>query len=163
MCLFGAAGVGKTSLLIRYVKDYFNPDLKQTIGSNFLIKDVELEETNVRLLVWDIGGQEKFAKLRTIYFKGSNGALGVYDLTDIQSLLKLPGWVSSIKKSVKKSIPMLILGNKSDLERQVEKSEAEDLSNRLNCVYLETSAKTGNNVEKAFELIARACLDQVLQ
>lgn len=163
MCLFGAAGVGKTSLLIRYVKDYFNPDLKQTIGSNFLIKDVELEETNVRLLVWDIGGQEKFAKLRTIYFKGSNGALGIYDLTDIQSLLKLPGWVSSIKKSVKKSIPMLILGNKSDLERQVEKSEAEDLSNRLNCVYLETSAKTGDNVEKAFELIARACLDQVLQ
>jgi len=163
VCLFGAAGVGKTSLLIRYVKDYFNPDLKQTIGSNFLIKDVELEETNVRLLVWDIGGQEKFAKLRTIYFKGSNGALGVYDLTDIQSLLKLPGWVSSIKKSVKKSIPMLILGNKCDLERQVEKSEAEDLSNRLNCEYLETSAKTGDNVEKAFELIARACLDQVLQ
>lgn len=163
MCLFGAAGVGKTSLLIRYVKDYFNPDLKQTIGSNFLIKDVELEETNVRLLVWDIGGQEKFAKLRTIYFKGSNGALGVYDLTDVQSLLKLPGWVSSIKKSVKKSIPMLILGNKCDLERQVEKSEAEDLSNRLNCEYLETSAKTGDNVEKAFELIARACLDQVLQ
>ncbi|TFG25978.1 MAG: GTP-binding protein [Promethearchaeota archaeon] len=163
VCLFGAAGVGKTSLLIRYVKDYFNPDLKQTIGSNFLIKDVELGEANVRLLVWDIGGQDKFAKLRTIYFKGSNGALGVYDLTDIQSLLKLPGWVSSIKKSVKKTIPMLILGNKNDLKRQVEKSEAEDLSKRLNCIYLETSAKTGINVEKAFELIAKACLDQVLQ
>jgi small GTP-binding protein len=167
VCLYGAAGVGKTSLLIRYVKDYFNPDLKQTIGSNFLIKDVELEgsnaeKINVRLLVWDIGGQEKFAKLRTIYFKGSNGALGVYDLTDIQSLLKLPGWISSIKKSVKKSIPMLIIGNKNDLARQVEKSEAEDLSSRLNCIYLETSAKTGENVEQAFELIARACLDQIL-
>lgn len=113
--------------------------------------------------MWDIGGQEQFAKLRTIYFKGSNGALGVYDLTNPQSLLKLPGWVSSIKKSVKKTIPMLILGNKSDLKRQVEKSEAEDLSNRLNCEYLETSAKTGENVEKAFELIAKACLAQVLQ
>lgn len=163
MCLYGAAGVGKTSLLIRYVKDYFNPDLKQTIGSNFLIKDVEVGDIDVRLLIWDVGGQEKFAKLRTIYFKGSNGALGVYDLTDAQSLLKLPGWVSSIKKSVKRTIPMLILGNKSDLERQVDKSEAEDLSNRLNCIYLETSAKTGDNVEKAFELIAKACLDQVLQ
>lgn len=144
--------------MIRYIKDYFNTDLKQTIGSNFLIKDVEFEETNVRLLIWDIGGQEQFAKLRTIYFKGSNGALGVFDLTNPQSLLKLPGWISSIKKSVKKTIPMIILGNKSDLERQVERSEAEDLARRLNCDYLETSAKTGVNVELAFEKIAKACL-----
>ena len=144
--------------MIRYIKDYFSTDLKQTIGSNFLIKDVELEETNVRLLIWDIGGQEQFAKLRTIYFKGSNGALGVFDLTNPQSLLKLPGWISSIKKSVKKTIPMIIIGNKSDLKRQVERSEAEDLTSRLNCEYLETSAKTGENVELAFETIAKACL-----
>ena len=109
-------------------------------------------------MIWDIGGQEQFAKLRTIYFKGSNGALGVFDLTNSQSLLKLPGWISSIKKSVKKSIPMIILGNKSDLEHQVERSEAEDLARRLNCEYLETSAKTGDNVELAFETIAKACL-----
>lgn len=146
-------------MLIRYIKDYFNPDLKQTIGSNFLIKDVEIENKNVRLLLWDIGGQEAFQKLRTIYFKGSNGALGVFDVTSPQSLLKLPGWVSSIKKSVKKSIPMIILGNKIDLERQVEKEEADDLAKRLNCEYLETSAKTGENVEIAFEKIANACLE----
>ena len=133
--------------------------MKQTIGSNFLIKDVELEDNvNVRLLIWDIGGQEQFSKLRTIYFKGSNGSLGVFDLTNPQSLLKLPGWISSIKKSVKKAIPMIILGNKSDLERQVERVEAEDLALRLNCEYLETSAKTGVNVELAFETIAKACL-----
>ena len=159
--LFGPGGVGKTSLLIRYIKDYFNPDLKQTIGSNFLIKDVELEDKHVRLLLWDIGGQEQFSKLRTIYFKGSNAALGVYDVTSPQSLLKLPGWVSSIKKTVKKTIPMVVLGNKIDLERKVEKSEAEDLSKRLNCEYLETSAKTGENVEIAFEKIARACLETI--
>ncbi len=129
-----------------------------------MIKDVELEENvNVRLLCWDIGGQDTFAKLRTIYFKGSNGALGVFDLTNTQSLLKLPGWISSIKKSVKKAIPMILLGNKSDLVRQVERSEAEDLAKRLNCEYLETSAKTGENVELAFETIAKACLNNVLQ
>ena len=161
VCLFGSGGVGKTSLLIRYIKDYFSPDLRQTIRSSFLIKDVEIDQFNVRLLLWDIGGQDQFAKLRTIYFKGSNAAFGVYDVTNPQSLLKLPGWVSSIKKTVKQTIPMVIIGNKIDLERQVDKQEAEDLAKRLNCYYLETSAKTGEKVEIAFEKIARACLTSV--
>ncbi len=159
--LFGPGGVGKTSLLIRYIKDYFNPDLKQTIGSNFLIKDVEIGDTNVRLLLWDIGGQDQFLPLRQIYFKGSNAAFGVFDVTNPQSLLKLPGWVSSIKKTVKKSIPMIMVGNKIDLERKVERSEAEDLAKRISCEYLETSAKTGENVETAFEIIAKACLQSI--
>ncbi len=161
VCLFGSGGVGKTSLLIRYIKDHFSPDLRQTIGSSFLIKDVEIDQTDVRLLLWDIGGQEKFSRLRTIYFKGSNAAFGVFDVTNPQSLLKLPGWVSSIKKTVKQTIPMIIVGNKIDLERQVERQEAEDLAKRLNCDYLETSAKTGEKVEIAFEIIARACLKSI--
>ncbi len=161
VCLFGPGNVGKTSLLIRYIKDFFNTDLKKTIGSSFLIKDVVIDETDVRLLLWDIGGQDIFKKLRTIYFKGSNAAFGVFDVTNPQSLLKLPGWVSSIKKTVKTSIPMVIVGNKIDLGRQVDKKEAEDLAKRLNCDYFETSAKTGEKVEVAFEKIARACLNSV--
>ncbi|MHA1292160.1 MAG: GTP-binding protein [Promethearchaeota archaeon] len=161
--LFGPGGVGKTSLLLRYIKDYFSEDLKKTIGSNFLIKDVEIDGKQVRLLLWDIGGQAQFHKLRTIYFKGSNAALGVYDVTSPQTLLKIPGWVSSIKKTVKKNIPMILIGNKIDLEREVEMSEAEDLAKRLNCEYLETSAKTGENVELAFKKIAKACLQGINQ
>ncbi len=159
--LFGPGGVGKTSLLLRYIKDYFSDDLKKTIGSNFLIKDVELEGKSIRLLLWDIGGQPQFHKLRTIYFKGSNAALGVFDLASSQTLLKIPGWISSIKKTVKKAIPMILLGNKADLEREVDKIEAEDTAKRLNCDYLETSAKTGQNVELAFEKIAKACIEDI--
>ena len=158
--LFGPGGVGKTSLLLRYIKDYFREGLKKTIGSTFLIKDVDIDGKSVRLLLWDIGGQPQFHKLRTIYFKGSNGALGVFDLSSSQTLLKIPGWISSIKKTVKKTIPMLLLGNKVDLEREVDREEAEDLAKRLGCEYLETSAKTGENVEKAFEIVARACLKE---
>ncbi|MBN1215837.1 MAG: GTP-binding protein [Candidatus Lokiarchaeota archaeon] len=158
--LFGPAGVGKTSLLLRYIKDHFTHDLKKTIGSNFLIKDLKINENDVRLLIWDIGGQDTFAKLRTIYFKGSNAALGIYDITDPQSLLKIPGWISSIKKSVKKTIPMILIGNKNDLERKVDEQEAKDLAKRLNCEYLETSAKTGENVILAFKKIAKACIEE---
>lgn len=157
--LFGPSSVGKTSLLLRYVKDYFSTTLKATIGTNFLVKDIEIDDKNVRLLLWDIGGQKRFAELRTIYFKGSNAALGVFDVTRPQTLLKIPGWVSSIKKSVKKHIPMLLLGNKIDLPREVERNEAEDLANRIKCEYLETSAKTGENVELAFKTLAKACLE----
>lgn len=161
--LFGPGGVGKTSLLLRYIKDYFGEDLKKTIGSNFLIKDVDIDGKTVRLLLWDIGGQPQFHKLRNIYFKGSNAALGVFDLSSSQTLLKIPGWISSIKKTVKKTIPMILLGNKADLEREVDRAEAEDLAKKLSCNYLETSAKTGLNVEQAFEFIARACLKDVVE
>jgi small GTP-binding protein len=82
-------------------------------------------------------------------------------LSSSQTLLKIPGWISSIKKTVKKAIPMILLGNKVDLEREVELEEAQDLAKRLSCDYLETSAKTGANVEDAFEKIAKACLEDV--
>lgn len=159
--LFGPAGVGKTSLLLRYIKDHFSQDLKKTIGSNFLIKDLKVDDNEIRLLIWDIGGQDTFAKLRTIYFKGSNAALGIYDITDPQTLLKIPGWISSIKKSVKRTIPMILIGNKKDLDRQVDEKEAMDLAKRLNCEYMETSAKTGENVVEAFKIIAKSCLKNV--
>ena len=157
--LFGTAAVGKTSLLLRYVKNSFSEDLKKTIGSNFLIKDVNVDDKKVRLLLWDIGGQAQFQKLRRIYFKGSNAAFGVYDVTNTDSLMKVPGWVSSINKSVNKEIPMILVGNKIDLERKVSREEGEELAGRLKCTYLETSAKTGENVEKAFQFLARKCLE----
>jgi len=148
--------------LLRYVKDSFNESLKKTIGSNFLIKDVIIDNKKVRLLLWDIGGQAQFQKLRRIYFKGSQGAFGVYDVTSSDSLMKIPGWVSSINKSVNKEIPMLLVGNKIDLDRKVSREEGEELATRLKCEYLETSAKTGDNVEEAFKKIARKCLETSL-
>ncbi|HMF34456.1 MAG TPA: GTP-binding protein [Candidatus Lokiarchaeia archaeon] len=158
ICLFGAGAVGKTSLIIRFIRSSFNDSLKKTIGTNFLIKDVEIDNNAVRLLIWDIGGQAAFSTMRRVYFKGSNGAIGVYDVTSQESLLKIPGWVSSIKKAVG-NIPMILIGNKIDLERKVTYEEGKELADRLGCEYIETSAKTGEGVEEGFLAIARNCLD----
>lgn len=158
--LFGTSNVGKTSLVQRFIKESFSNDLKKTIGTTFLIKDIVLEDANVRLLVWDIGGQAQFSNMRSVYFKGSNAALGVYDVTSHESLLKIPGWVSSIKKSVGK-IPMILLGNKIDLateNNRINEKESLDLAKRLECEHLYTSALTGKNVDKAFTMIAQSIL-----
>ncbi len=112
-------------------------------------------------MLWDIGGQERFAHLRQIYFKGSHASLGVFDVNNKQTLIKIPGWVSSIKKSVKRGIPMILIGNKIDLDRKVEREEAERLAKKLGCEYIETSAKTGANIERVFEKIARLCLESI--
>jgi len=100
-------------------------------------------------MLWDIGGQAQFSSMRSIYFKGSQGAIGVYDITTPESLLRLPGWISTLKKAAG-SIPLILIGNKGDLveERRVLKEDAEDLAQRLDAMHLETSAKFGSNVEK---------------
>jgi small GTP-binding protein len=159
--LFGAPSVGKTSLILRFIKESFSDDLKKTIGTNFLIKDIVLEDVNVRLLVWDIGGQAQFSDLRSVYFKGSNAAIGVYDVTSPDSLLKLPGWVSVIKKTAGK-IPMVIIGNKVDLvtpEMNPTKEEALEFAKSIEAEHVYTSAATGIGVEETFTKIAKKSLE----
>ncbi|SRR6056297_2761845 len=157
--LFGSQNTGKTSLILRYIKDTFKLNVKQTIGTNFLIKDVEIKNAYVRLLLWDIGGQAQFSTMRNIYFKGSQGAIGVYDITAPESLLRLPGWVSTLKKSAGE-VPLVLIGNKVDLapdQRRVSKEDALDLAKRLDAKHFETSAKTGENVEDMFLHVANMC------
>jgi len=162
--LFGSQNVGKTSLILRFIKKTFSTDLKQTIGTNFLIKDIEMEGVLLRLLLWDIGGQAQFSSMRNIYFKGSQGAIGVYDITKPESLLRLPGWISSLKKATG-TIPLIIIGNKKDLEgqRRVSYEDAEDLAERLDAFHIETSAKEGLNVEEMFTEIAKRCYENALK
>ncbi len=146
-------------MIIRFIKEKFSSDLKQTIGTNFLIKDVELEGNDIRLMLWDIGGQAQFSSMRNIYFKGSQAAIGVYDITTPESLLRLPGWISTLKKATG-DIPIVVIGNKVDLEdehRRVSKEDALDLVSRLNATHIETSAKYGTNVEEMFMEIAKMC------
>ncbi|MBN2154004.1 MAG: GTP-binding protein [Candidatus Lokiarchaeota archaeon] len=163
--LIGAASVGKTSLILRYVKNTFKSDLKSTIGTNFMLKPVKIEDaargaTKVQLLIFDIGAQDQFVSMRAKYFQGSNASIAVYDVTSLDSLHAIPEWIVSLR-DVCGNIPILIVGNKTDLagQRAVSRMDAEALANRFTCMYDEASAKTGEQVEAIFERIARACLE----
>ncbi|HME56597.1 MAG TPA: Rab family GTPase [Candidatus Lokiarchaeia archaeon] len=160
--LLGEAGVGKTSLILRYVKNFFKEDLKSTIGTNFMTKAMNIGDTTVQLLIFDIGAQKIFSSMRVKYFQGSNAAIAVYDVTSRESLHALPEWIISVK-DVCGNIPIIIVGNKADLvnERAVLRSDAEALADRFNCIYEEASAKTGESVEAVFEKITCACLETV--
>ncbi|MHA1683705.1 MAG: Rab family GTPase [Promethearchaeota archaeon] len=151
---------GKTSLILRYVKNHFKEDLKSTIGTNFMIKRLEIEGKSIQLLIYDIGAQKIFTSMRAKYFQGSNASIAVFDVTNLHSLHGLPDWINSLRE-VCGNLPITIVGNKVDLQdsREVSDAEARNLASRFNCDYDEASAKTGEHVELIFENLARDCLE----
>ncbi|MHA1271180.1 MAG: Rab family GTPase [Candidatus Helarchaeota archaeon] len=160
MLLLGAAAVGKTSLIQKFIKGKFEKDYKMTIGTDIFTKDLvvnyEGEDIPVVLAIWDIAGQERFSFFRPAFYKGASGALIVFDLTRYETFN--PGITDWLKElwGYTGRIPIVILGNKNDLEkyRAVRSEDALKYSKKISCTYLETSAKTGTNVENAFQIIA---------
>jgi small GTP-binding protein len=157
--ILGPSAVGKTSLLNRFVHNEFELKYKLTIGVDFLTKTIEYQPTKfIKLHIWDIGGQERFKFLHRSFYEGAAGALIVFDLSRQNTFSSMKTWLSEMRSIMTHDIPKVILGNKSDLISElgqiVDRSDAEEYSKNEGCIYVETSAKTGENVEKAFsELI----------
>jgi len=155
----GDGGVGKTALTIRFTKGFFEQDYKLTIGVDFHIKTIDIQTSEgikkCKLQLWDTGGQERFSSVRPMYYRGALGALLVFDLTNIESFEHLPNWIEEIKSNSKIDIPMLLIGNKSDLinERVVSESDIRLFSQKFKFYYLETSAKSGENVSDCFSIL----------
>jgi len=156
----GDGGVGKTALTIRFSKDFFTEDYKMTIGVDFHVKTISIDtsegELRCKLQIWDTGGQERFSSIRPMYYRGSLGALVIYDLTNYESFEHLPQWIEEIRANIKNEIPLLLVGNKSDLiqERSVTMEEINDFTGKFNLYYMETSAKTGDGVGDCFQVLA---------
>jgi len=154
--LLGAPSVGKTSIFYRYVKNQFIHDYITTIGINYLTKEITLDSKKIaKLVILDIGGQKKFKFLRKKFYEGANGALVIFDLTQLKTYEAIEGWLSEMFEILQENIPFIIIGNKLDLvkefTRSVEKDIVKDYTERKNSIYLETSAKTGENVEEVFK------------
>ena len=168
ICLVGDVGVGKTSLIRRYVLDVFDDKYIATIGTKVTKKDVVVknprtgDEENVTLLVWDIMGQPSFREvLREAYFYGAQGAIAVCDVTSKESLNELRYWIKAMTATTGR-VPIVFLGNKSDLkdETRVTIEEIEMFAKKHDAAAMMTSAKTGQNVEQAFSALIDSMLSQ---
>lgn len=153
--IIGPGAVGKTSLLNRFVHNEFSLKYKLTIGVDFLTKIIEYESgKQAKLHIWDIGGQEKFKFLHRSFYEGAFGALVVFDLSRPQTFSSMKEWLSEMRNIIINDIPSIIIGNKSDLipeiGQTIDRSEAEEFAKKQGCLYVETSAKTGDNVGNAF-------------
>ncbi|MHA2182645.1 MAG: Rab family GTPase [Promethearchaeota archaeon] len=178
--LCGDPSVGKTSILARYVDGQFTDDYNQTIGANFLIKEIELgkivdklnisnpklkkdiKDKGFRLYFWDLGGQHDKLFSNEYYFVQAVGAFIVYDVINRESFDNIEFWISKLKE-LSGEIPFIIIGNKIDKkdERLISFEEAKEKSKSYNVQYMETSAKSNENIDKAFESLSVQILNNL--
>ena len=158
----GEGGVGKTTLLHRYVEGKFSADTRMTIGVEFFLKETVVDEKQCTLQLWDFGGQERFRFLLESYVLGAKGAMLMFDLTRISSLENLEQWLNIVRKG-DPNLPVLFLGTKLDLvdEIQVDDDYAETFLNEYNLIdFLKISSKTGENVSQAFNMLTNKILER---
>jgi len=158
LLLIGDSGVGKTCVLFRFSDDAFNASFISTIGIDFKIRTIELDDKKIKLQIWDTAGQERFRTITTAYYRGAMGILLVYDITSMKSFENIKIWIKNIEQHASEDVEKMILGNKCDMDdkRVVSKEQGEQLAKEYGVRFMETSAKADINVEEAFMTIARA-------
>lgn len=175
VCLLGDAAVGKTSLIRRYVYDEFDDEYITTLGAKVTKKEINMNysndvetpiHVNILVSVWDIIGQkdDSSMRVRPVYYKGSNGALVVADITREETFLNIPEWIDSLYQATDE-IPIVFVGNKIDLYRDAEVfyEDLEELGKEYDAPVFLTSAKTNSNVNPAFYKLAEAMLKKSIR
>jgi len=164
--LLGEEGVGKKTFGQTYLNDFFREDTKMTIGVDFKVKSLEINGKKIRLQVWKAGGDRFFSSFLPMYVRGTNGVLILYDVTDNSSLVYIDEVLSIIKKEIKSAqdtFPIVVVGNKADLEdaREITGEEGIEFAKSRNVDgFIECSAKTGQHVEEAFDSLTRLMMER---
>ena len=156
LLLVGETHVGKTSILLKFTEGKFDETHITTIGIDYKIKYITIDDIKVKLLIWDSAGQERFHSITQNYFKGAHGIIFVYDITKKESFENIKEWIKQAEHSAtKKNYKKIIVGNKTDCEelREVELQQLVNLATKKKCSYVETSAKTGHNIVEIFNLL----------
>ena len=155
LLLIGNSSVGKSSLLFRFCENVWDDSFVPTIGVDFKLKTLEVNGKKVKLQIWDTAGQERFKNITSSYYRGGNGVLVVYDITDRESFENLTSWLIEIEKNANKNVYKLLIGNKCDLEdkRKISVQEGKEFAESNGMKFIETSAKDNTKVQEAFELL----------
>ena len=157
----GDSTVGKTNFIRMFIENKFNQNYMTTSGIDLKTSSIEIKNKKIRVQLWDTAGQEKYKAITKNLFLKVQAALIVYDITNEETFNNLKTWVRSIKEECGKQIQMLIIGNKNDLneERVVDKNIAMEYAKEEKIDYLETSSKTGDNIQKAISLLCEKVLE----
>lgn len=161
--IIGDSGVGKSCLLLQFTDKRFEPLHDLTIGVEFGARMVSIDNKNIKLQIWDTAGQESFRSITRSYYRGACGALLVYDVTRKETFNHLQSWLEDAKANSNTAITIMLIGNKCDLDskRQVSREEGEAFAKEHGLVFMETSAKTAQNVDEAFLHTANVIYENV--
>lgn len=161
LLVLGDSSVGKSSLLLRFAENKFDPNFVLTIGVDFKTKVVESGGRRIKLQVWDTAGQERFRTITPAYFRSAMGVMLVYDITNAPTFHNIRRWMQNVEEFADPNIVRLLVANKLDLQaqRQVSRSKGEDLAREYDIPFIETSAKGNINVEDAFMCAANRIRD----
>ena len=153
----GESGVGKTCVLRRFVENKFLKNHLATIGIDFKTKTLNINNKEIKLKIWDTAGQERFRNITTQYYKGADGIVLVYDVTDDGSFEKIRDWMAQIQSNAQRDeLGLVLLGNKCDIEpRVVTEEQGTKMAEEVKVSYFETSALNGQGINEAFEQLAR--------
>ena len=158
--LVGNSGVGKSSLFLRFVDEIWEDSFVPTIGVDFKIKTLLIEEKKIKLQIWDTAGEERFRTIISSYYKGAHGILLIFDLSDTESFDSLNNWLIEIERNANKNVIKILIGNKCDLEdkRKISFIQAKEFADVNGMKYIETSAKNDINVIQAFGTLGNELL-----
>ena len=150
--IIGDAAVGKSNLLVRYTSGQFKEEYQLTIGVEFGSNNVIIRDNTYLIQIWDTAGQENFRSITRSYYKNTACAIIVYEISNKKSFENISSWIEECKNTAPKSILMVLVGNKCDLDnREVTEEEGREFAEKNGMLFFETSAKTGKNVEELFK------------
>mmetsp|Transcript_7228 Transcript_7228/g.13360 ORF Transcript_7228/g.13360 Transcript_7228/m.13360 type:complete len:211 (+) Transcript_7228:620-1252(+) len=154
--LLGKSGVGKSSIVLRFVADNFKGDTDATIGASYLTKILSIGDTNIKFNIWDTAGQERYGPLARMYYRDADAAILVYDITKNASFEGLKNWIEELTAHGPKGIALAVAGNKEDLvdSEEVDTTAAKSWAQQIGAIYRKTSAKTNYGIEQLFREIA---------
>ena len=163
--VIGDPQVGKTSISVKYTSQKFQKECIRTIGLNTFFKNILVQVNEIRLMIYDLPRGEFFRELQPLHYNDSFGCLLLFDVTRFATFENLSGWIDNIQANIGWKIPILIVGNKIDVVEEnweIEKSEIRGFAENCDLSYILTSAKTGQNVKRSFEMLTTEIISVIM-